>query len=73
MVEIGGRPILWHIMKIYAAYGFKEFYIALGYKGELIKRYLPGLRQPERQPDPADCQRAGAEARLRPARTGRCT
>ena len=33
MVEIGGRPILWHIMKNYAHYGFKEFYIALGYKG----------------------------------------
>ena len=40
MVEIGGRPILWHIMKIYAHYGFKEFYIALGYKGEAIKRYM---------------------------------
>ena len=40
MVEIGGRPILWHIMKIYAAYGFKEFVIALGYRGELIKDYF---------------------------------
>lgn len=40
MVEIGGRPILWHIMKHCASYGFKEFYIALGYKGELIKRYF---------------------------------
>jgi len=40
MVEIGGRPILWHIMKNYAHYGFKEFYIALGYKGEEIKRYF---------------------------------
>ncbi len=40
MVEIGGRPILWHIMKIYAAYGFKEFVIALGYKGEIIKDYF---------------------------------
>jgi glucose-1-phosphate cytidylyltransferase len=40
MVEIGGRPILWHIMKHYAHYGFKEFYIALGYKGEVIKRYF---------------------------------
>ena len=37
MVEIGGKPILWHIMKIYAYYGFKEFVIALGYKGEVIK------------------------------------
>jgi glucose-1-phosphate cytidylyltransferase len=40
MVEIGGRPILWHIMKHYAHYGFKEFLIALGYKGEVIKRYF---------------------------------
>lgn len=40
MVEIGGRPILWHIMKHYAHYGFKEFFIALGYKGEFIKRYF---------------------------------
>jgi len=40
MVEIGGRPILWHIMKHYAHYGFKEFCIALGYKGEDIKRYF---------------------------------
>lgn len=40
MVEIGGRPILWHIMKHYAYYGFKEFYIALGYKGEFIKNYF---------------------------------
>ena len=40
MVEIGGRPILWHIMKLYAHYGFKEFVIALGYKGEVIKRYF---------------------------------
>ena len=37
MVEIGGRPILWHIMKHYAHYGFNEFVVALGYKGEVIK------------------------------------
>jgi glucose-1-phosphate cytidylyltransferase len=40
MVEIGGRPILWHIMKHYAHYGFAEFLVALGYKGEYIKRYF---------------------------------
>jgi glucose-1-phosphate cytidylyltransferase len=40
MVEIGGRPILWHIMKIYSAHGYKEFVIALGYKGEVIKDYF---------------------------------
>lgn len=40
MVEIGERPILWHIMKIYAAHGFNEFIICLGYKGYLIKEYF---------------------------------
>lgn len=40
MVEVGGRPILWHIMKHYSAYGHDEFCIALGYKGEMIKRYF---------------------------------
>jgi glucose-1-phosphate cytidylyltransferase len=40
MVEIGGRPILWHILKHYAHHGFREFYIALGYKGEHIKRFF---------------------------------
>lgn len=40
MVEIGGRPILWHIMQHYAHYGFKDFAIALGYKGEIIKKYM---------------------------------
>ena len=40
MVEVGGQPILWHIMKTYAHYGFNEFYIALGYKGEVIKRFF---------------------------------
>lgn len=40
MVEIGGKPILWHIMQLYAHHGFKEFLIACGYKGELIKEYF---------------------------------
>ena len=40
MVEIGGRPILWHIMKHYAHYGFKEFILALGYKGNVIRDYF---------------------------------
>jgi glucose-1-phosphate cytidylyltransferase len=40
MVEIGGRPILWHIMKIYAQFGFKDFIVCLGYKGSLIKEYF---------------------------------
>ena len=40
MVEIGGRPILWHIMKIYANYGFTDFILCLGYKGSVIKEYF---------------------------------
>lgn len=40
MVEIGGQPILWHIMKHYSHYGFSDFVIALGYKGEHIKRWM---------------------------------
>ena len=40
MVEIGGKPILWHIMKIYAHYGYRDFILALGYKGDYIKDYF---------------------------------
>lgn len=40
LVQIGGMPILWHIMKIYSSYGHKEFILALGYKGSMIKEYF---------------------------------
>jgi glucose-1-phosphate cytidylyltransferase len=40
MIEIGGKPILWHIMKIYSHYGFNDFVICLGYKGHIIKEYF---------------------------------
>jgi len=40
MVKIGDKPIIWHIMKIYAHYGYKDFILALGYKGEMIKEYF---------------------------------
>lgn len=40
MVEIGGKPILWHILSLYARYGYKDFVLALGYKGEVIKDYF---------------------------------
>ena len=40
MIEVGGQPMLVHIMKQYAKYGFKDFYIALGYKGEIIKNFF---------------------------------
>ena len=40
MVEIGGKPILWHIMKIYSYYGFNEFIVLTGYKSHVIKEYF---------------------------------
>ena len=40
MIEIGNRPILWHILKYYSMFNFNDFYIALGYKGDVIKRYF---------------------------------
>ena len=49
MVEIGGRPILWHIMKTYAAFGCNEFVLCLGYRGDMIKDYF--LRYRERNAD----------------------
>lgn len=45
MVEIGGKPILWHIMKLYSHYGFHEFIICLGYKGSIIKDYFANYYQ----------------------------
>ena len=44
MVSIGGRPILWHIMKIYSSYGFNDFVLALGYKSDVIKQYFLNYR-----------------------------
>ena len=44
MVSIGGRPILWHIMKIYSSFGFNDFVLALGYKSEVIKQYFLNYR-----------------------------
>lgn len=49
IVEIGGKPILWHIMKIYAYYGYRDFVLALGYKGDYIKDYF--LRQKYHESD----------------------
>lgn len=45
MVQIGGKPILWHIMKIYSHFGFNDFIIALGYKGDYIKQYFLSQKQ----------------------------
>jgi glucose-1-phosphate cytidylyltransferase len=44
LVEIGGKPILWHIMKIYSHYGFNDFVLCLGYKGQMIKEYFLNYR-----------------------------
>ena len=44
MVTIGGKPIIWHIMKNYASFGHKDFYLALGYKAEIIKEYFMNYR-----------------------------
>lgn len=44
MIEIGGKPIIWHIMKIYAHYGYKDFIICLGYKGKVIKDYFYNIK-----------------------------
>ena len=44
LVEIGGKPILWHIMKIYSYYGVKRFILTLGYKGDQIKKYFYNYR-----------------------------
>jgi NDP-sugar pyrophosphorylase family protein len=44
LVEVGGKPILWHIMKIYAHYGYNDFIVALGYKGNMIKEYFLNWR-----------------------------
>ncbi len=44
MVTVGGKPILWHIMKRYASFGYKEFIIALGYKAEVVKSYFLSMR-----------------------------
>src|SRR3954453_1521455 len=40
LVDVGGRPILWHIMKLYAHYGFRDFLLCLGYRGHMIKEYF---------------------------------
>ena len=40
LIEIGGKPIIWHIMKIYSTYGLNDFIICLGYKGHMIKEYF---------------------------------
>jgi glucose-1-phosphate cytidylyltransferase len=47
LVEIGGRPIVWHVIQIYAVQGFRDFVLCTGYKGELIERFAAATRWPE--------------------------
>ena len=51
LVEIGGRPILWHIMKLYSAHGLNDFVICCGYKGDLIKDYFVDYFRTQLGPD----------------------
>jgi glucose-1-phosphate cytidylyltransferase len=62
MVEIGGRPILWHILRHYSHHGFKEFVIALGYKGDHIKRYMLEYSMFNGKNLTVDLRNAGIEA-----------
>src|SRR5919107_844444 len=48
MIEIGGRPILWHIMKLYSHYGFNDFVVCLGYRGYVVKEYHATNHEPWR-------------------------
>ena len=47
MIELGGKPVLWHIMKIYSYYGINEFVICCGYKGDIIKEYFKNFNSTE--------------------------
>jgi glucose-1-phosphate cytidylyltransferase len=69
MVEIGGKPILWHIMKIYSAYGVNDFIICLGYKGYVIKEYFANYFL--HMSDVTFDIRSPASVALRRARVGR--
>ena len=66
LVEIGDRPIIWHIMKIYAAAGFDEFIICCGYKGHMIKSYFC-LLYTSRSSNSAMCCRCTCVSSTRPA------
>jgi glucose-1-phosphate cytidylyltransferase len=68
MVEIGGRPILWHIMKMYGAAGIHEFVLALGYKAEVIRSFIEAQGLPDTSPDAA-----GDTVRVRDDESGEWT
>jgi glucose-1-phosphate cytidylyltransferase len=72
MIEIGEHPILWHIIKHYEHYGFKEFLIALGYKGEVIKRYFLDYYQLDDSMT-IDFARSRVETHVQERKKGPCT
>jgi glucose-1-phosphate cytidylyltransferase len=59
LVEIGGKPILWHVVRIYAAQGFRRFLLLTGYKGEMVEEFAVGERWPE--PVDIECLDTGLE------------
>ncbi|MGH2950806.1 MAG: sugar phosphate nucleotidyltransferase, partial [Solirubrobacterales bacterium] len=59
MVEIGGKPILWHVIRIYAAQGFRRFLLLTGYRGEMISEFVAAERWPE--PVEVECEETGLE------------
>ena len=75
MVEIGGNPMLWHIMNIYAAHGFSEFVVALGYRGDVDQGLLPELPRAATTTSRSSLRHRRGRRRGRPRRprTGRCT
>lgn len=64
LVEVGGRPILWHIMKMYAAHGFNDFILCLGYKAQMIKEYFMESQSWRYQDFALDTTREGREVRI---------
>ena len=71
MVEVGGRPLLWHIMKLYAAAGLNEFVCCLGYRGEMIKHYFLDYRGMALGHDREPAHRRGPLPPPQASRTGR--
>ena len=70
LVEIGGMPIVWHVIRIYAAHGFRRFLLLTGYKSELIEQFAAAERWPERSRGRVHRHRPG-DADRRPGRRRR--
>ena len=70
MVEVGGKPILWHIMKTYAAHGFTDFVCCLGYRGRMIKQYFLDYHAHARPTSPSPSPSGTPSSRRPPRRRG---